>query len=169
MYSWSYICEKSRNAILRYVLLNYLLYVNCFGFFLLLLKCYNLVVSGDECSRGTLSGIKPIHHSSPKPSWAFVRVKNIIRSKSLYFIRALNWRQTCLPQDSVKAMCVNWPQIMKAQLHINKLARSARRTGKCKSLIRIAKRILPTKTLLGEVKQRRLRDLSCWERWHGKQ
>lgn len=60
-----YICEKSKNEILGYVLLNYLLYVNCF--FLLLIKCYNLVLSGDECSRGTLSGFKPIHHSSQIP------------------------------------------------------------------------------------------------------
>lgn len=39
------------------------------------------MVSGDECSRGTLSGIEPIHHSSPKAllsicqGWKYHRIK----------------------------------------------------------------------------------------------
>lgn len=72
-------------------------------------------------------------------------------------------------EDTVKLMYVNWPETIKAQLHKNKLACSAGRAGKCKSLIWIVKRILPTQALLRGLKQMRLRNLGCMERWHGKQ
>lgn len=59
-----------------------------------------------------------------------------------------------------KSMCVNQPQIIIAQLHKNKPASS----GSGEELTEGAKKSLPTEGLCGELKQRRLQDLSCWKR-----